>query len=333
MKAVVWGVLSTALIGRQRVIPAMQESPLSEIRAIASRDKAKAEATARELDIPVAYGSYEELLADPEIEAIYNPLPNHLHVDWSIRAMQAGKHVLCEKPLAMNATEAARLIEARDSTGRHVEEAYMCRNHPQWHKVRELIGEGRIGQARAVQANFTYDNRDPADIRNRLESGGGGLYDIGSYCITMCRYVFDDEPRRVVALVERDPEFGTDSLTSALLDFEQGQANFLCGTQVTRHQHLTIFGSEGWMRLETPFVQPPTYGCRIAIGSGMYPGHRADETISLAPTNHYRLQGERFSRYLRTGEGETWEIENGVANMAVIDALFRSAESGGWETV
>ncbi|MDP6705170.1 MAG: Gfo/Idh/MocA family oxidoreductase [Alphaproteobacteria bacterium] len=333
MEPVRWGVIGTAAIAIRRVIPATQASAEAEVRAIASRDLAKAETAAHDLGIPRAYGSYEELFADPEIEAVYNPLPNHLHIDWSIKAMEAGKHVLCEKPLALTAAEAARLIEARERTGRQVEEAFMCRNHPQWQKVRELIAEGRIGRVRAVQASFTYVNADPDDIRNQVESGGGGIYDIGSYCITMSRYVFDAEPRRVVALVERDPGFGTDRLTSALLDFEDGQASFLCGTQVTRHQHLFIFGTEGWMRLEAPFVQPPTHACRIAVGSGLYPGHAADETIELDPVNHYTLQSERFGRLVRGLEAESWPIETGVANMAVIDALFRSAESGGWETV
>ncbi len=257
MEPVKWGVLSTAKIGLDRVLPAMQQGALCDIAAIASRAPERAQAAAEALGIPKAYGSYDELLADPEIEAIYNPLPNHMHVEWSSRAMAAGKHVLCEKPIAMTAAEAERLIAVRERTGMRIEEAFMVRNHPQWQAARAWLNEGRIGALQAVQVCFCYRNMNPEDIRNKADIGGGGLYDIGSYCITAARYLFDDEPRRAMALIDRDPDFGTDRLTSAILDFPAGPASFVCGTQTARFQTVQALGAIGWFRFEFPFIMEP----------------------------------------------------------------------------
>src|SRR5450432_1641379 len=202
-----WGILGAASIAVRKVIPGMQKGTWSEVAAIASRDLSKAKAAAGALRIEKAYGSYEELLSDPEIEAVYNPLPNHLHVPWSIRAAEAGKHVLCEKPIALTVAECRTLIVARDRTGVKIGEAFMVRTHPQWLRAREIVRSGQIGDLRAMQCAFSYFNRDPANIRNVEEWGGGTLMDIGCYPIQISRFLFGHEPLRVVGKVERDPEF------------------------------------------------------------------------------------------------------------------------------
>jgi predicted dehydrogenase len=326
-------VLSTAVIGLERVVPAMQSSGLCEIRAIASRDGARAAEAAARHGIARSHASYEALLADPEIEAVYVPLPNHLHVEWSVRALEAGKHVLCEKPVAMNAAEVAPLIEARDRTGLLVEEAFMVRDHPQWARLRELIDAGRIGELRNVQLSYSHYTADPSDIRNQVEAGGGSLYDVGCYCCAIARLVFDDEPLRAMALMETDPTFGTDRLTTALLAFAGGHASFFCSTQSSRYQMVQIIGSEGWVRAEVPFAHPPELAARLVLGCNVAPGTERENTIRFEPVNQYRLQGERFSRLVRGHAARAWPLESAVANMRVIDALRRSSTSGRWESV
>ena len=334
MNPVRWGVLSTAKIARERVIPAMQQSPLCDIEAIASRDPTKARESAKLLGIPKNYGSYEELLANSDIEAIYNPLPNHMHVPWSIKAAEAGKHVLCEKPIALTANEARTLLAARDKYGVLIEEAFMPRHHPQWKRVRELLSLGKIGDVRAVQAAFSYHNVDPMDVRNQVKIGGGGLYDIGSYCITLTRYAFEAAPKRVSALIDRDPTFGTDRLTGAIMDFGDGrQASFVCGTQMARYQGLIIFGTKSWIRVDCPFAMPSDWSARIEVGANIYPGAPVGETEEFEATEQYMLQGEDFSSRLRTRTPGDFPLEDAVLNMEVIDAIFRSGESHSWETV
>ena len=333
MTSIRWGVLGVARIATEKVIPAMQAGEHCSIEAIASRDPARAQAAATSLDIPRSYGNYQELLDDRAIGAVYNPLPNHLHVPWTIRALEAGKHVLCEKPIALTAAEAATLIEARDRTGLQVQEAFMVRHHPQWIRVRELIASGRLGQVRAVQGVFAYFNHDPLDIRNQRETGGGGVYDIGCYPTVISRFIFDSEPVRVNALMEHDPTFGTDRLATAILDFSDGQASFICSTQVARHQGLAILGTDAWLRVEFPFVMEPERTCRLFIGDGKYPGPVPDEIIEIPPIDQYTCQGEAVSRCLLGGRPVPYPIENAVANMRVLDALFKSSRTGAWETV
>src|SRR5580693_3860539 len=253
MTKVRWGILSTAKIAVTKVIPGMQKGVWSEVTAIASRDRDRAEDAARTLGIPKSYGSYEELLADPEIEAVYNPLPNQLHVPWTIKAAEAGKHVLCEKPLGLNANDARALLSARDRAGVKIGEAFMVRTHPQWVRTREIIESGRIGTLRSVMGFFSYFNRDPANIRNMLECGGGGLMDIGCYPITSSRFVFREEPVRVMGLIERDPEWKIDRLASAILDFPSGQSIFTCSTQLVPYQRMQFFGTQGRVEVEIPF--------------------------------------------------------------------------------
>jgi predicted dehydrogenase len=327
------GVLSTANIGLKKVIPAMQQGELTTVTAIASRDLGKARDAAAALNIPTAYGSYEELLADPNIDAIYNPLPNQLHVPLTVKAAEAGKHVLCEKPLSMTAAEAKTLLEVRARTGVKICEAFMIRSAPQWLRVRQLLEEGRIGELRAVNVHFSYHNINPANIRNRMETGGGGVYDIGCYCIQASRFAFKQEPRRVVALIERDAQTGTDRLASAILDFPSGQAIFTCSTQLIPYQRVHFLGTRGRIELEIPFNAPNDRPTRLfvdATGDLTFNGV-ATETFPAA--DQYTLQGDTFARAIFENSEVPVTLEDSIGNMAVIDAIFRSGTSGRWETV
>jgi predicted dehydrogenase len=317
-----WGVLGAAKIALVKVIPAMQKSELCEMAAIASRDLAKAQDAAKSLGIPKAYGSYEELLADPDIDAIYNPLPNHLHLPWTTLAAEAGKHVLCEKPIGMNASEARALVAVRDRTGVKISEAFMVRLHPQWLRARELVLSGAIGDLRVVQGFFSYNNRDPKNIRNIPEFGGGGIMDIGCYPITMSRFLFGQEPHRVAAAIERDPQMVTDRLTSAILDFPDGQATFTCSTQIVPYQKMQALGTKGRIEFEIPFNTPPDRITRIFVDG-------KEETFPIC--DQYTLQGDAFSKAVLHGSDVPVTLEDSVANMAVIDALFRSGASGRFE--
>ena len=326
-----WGVLGVANIAVKQVIPAMQQGKWSEITAIASRDLPKANQAARSLGIPRAYGSYDELLADDDIEAIYNPLPNHLHVPWTVKAAEAGKHVLCEKPISLNAREAQMLLEVRDRTGVKIQEAFMVLTNPQWFGVRELIASGRIGELRSVTGFFSYFNRDPGNIRNDPRIGGGALMDIGCYPITLSRFIFQAEPLRVLGLIERDPEMGIDRLTSVILDFAGGQSTFTCSTQLAPHQRMNIFGTRGNIEVEIPFNAPVDRPARIIINDTQEaPGGRK-EIKEFPICNQYTIQGDLFSQSIREKTNQAHALEDSVKNMAVIDAVFRSAESGRWE--
>jgi len=327
-----WGVLSTASIGIRKVLPAMQHGQYTTVDAIASRDLSKAQAAAAKLGIPKAYGSYEELLADPNIDAIYNPLPNQMHVPWSAKAAEAGKHVLCEKPISLTVAEAKTLLDVRARTGVKIGEAFMIRSYTQWLRVGELLRSGRIGQLRSVAGFFSYFNNDPANIRNHIESGGGALLDIGCYCIQAARYGFGAEPRRVVGLIDRDPNFKTDRLTSAMLDFEAGQAIFTCSTQMVPYQKVLFFGTTGRIEMQIPFNAPIDRPTRILIdetGELFGSGIKVEE---FAMADQYTMQGDAFSRAVLEGGEVPVPLEEAIANMAVIEAIFRSAETGQWET-
>ncbi|MBS1877156.1 MAG: Gfo/Idh/MocA family oxidoreductase [Acidobacteria bacterium] len=325
MNKVRWGVLGVAKIATVKVIPAMQRGALCEIAGIASRDLAKAQAAADKLGIPRAYGSYEEMLADPAIEAVYNPLPNHLHVPWSIRAAQAGKHVLCEKPIGLNADEARALIAARDRTGVKIGEAFMVRTHPQWLRVRELVRSKAIGDLRAIVGAFSYTNQDPNNIRNQADIGGGGLMDIGCYPIQISRFLFEREPLHVAGAVERDPVMGVDRLTSALLDFGVGHSVFTCGTQMTPYQRVQVIGTQRRIDVEIPFNAPPDKPARIFIDDGKELAGAGAVAETFAVCDQYTLQGDAFSKAIREGGEVPTPLEDSVANMQVIDAIFASA--------
>jgi len=309
----------------------MQQGENTVVAAIASRDLAKARRAAAELDIPMAYGSYEELLADPNIDAIYNPLPNQFHVPWTIKAAEAGKHVLCEKPISLTVAEAKALLPVRARTGVIICEAFMIRSFPQWLRLRELLAQGRIGELRSVAGVFSYYNTDPANIRNQVECGGGALYDIGCYLIHASRYAFAQEPTRVVGLIERDPQMHVDRLTSALLDFPGGQSIFTCATQLIPYQRVQFFGTKGRIELEIPFNAPIDRPTRLFIdSSGDLTG--ADITTETFPTaDQYTLQGDAFSKAILENGQVPVPVEDSIRNMAVIDAVFRSAASGQWE--
>ncbi len=330
MKPVKWGIVSTAKIGLKTVVPAMIESPLCDIAAIASRDLGRAESAAAQLGIPTAYGSYEELFADPEIEAIYNPLPNHLHVPVSIQAAEQGKHVLCEKPIALDTAQLEELVAARDRTGVLVVEAFMVRHHPQWRRARELARDGSIGRLRAVQCAFSYFNDDPANIRNSLEAGGGALYDIGVYPIVTARFLFDAEPLRVLGVIEKDPAFGTDRMTTGLLEFAEGQASFVCSTQIVACQQVQVFGTERRIDIQIPFNAPPDRPARIFVDDGSQLGGLSAVEESFEATDQYRLQAEAFGRCLRSGEAPEFPLEDSIKNMRVVDGLFKSARENRW---
>ena len=332
MQPVRWGILSTAKIGRTKVVPGMMKSSLCDVVAVASRDEANARAMADELGIAKAYGSYEALLADSEIEAIYNPLPNHLHVPMTLAAAAAGKHVLCEKPIAITAEEARKLEEA---SGRVlIAEAFMVRHHPQWQKARELVRNGEIGGLRAMQVLFSYFNADPANIRNKADIGGGGLLDIGCYAVVAGRYFFEAEPVRVIALIDRDPEFGVDRTSSALVDFGEGrQLAFTVSTQAVPFQRLQALGAKGRIEIEIPFNAPPDQPTRIYIDDGSLHGNRSARAIEFPVVDQYQLQGEAFSRAVRGAEPLAYGVEDALWNMRILDALVRSEKTAAWEMI
>ena len=328
-----WGIIGAADIAIKKVIPAMRRSRLAVPFAIASRELAKAQEAADLLGIHRAYGSYEELLADADVEAIYNPLPNHLHVPWSIRAAQAGKHVLCEKPIALSADEARSLLAARDATNVQVGEAFMVRSHPQWQAVKELIDSDRIGPLRLVSGHFSYYRRDPNDIRTNPAWGGGALMDIGCYPIFIARWMFGEEPTDVVAMIDRDPELRIDSLVSALMRFPSGQATFACGGQLVPFQRVQLFGERGRIDVEIPFNAPPDRACRIFVDDGSKLGGASAVAIEVPASDQYTVQADAFSEAIRGVGSVPVSLETAVGNMAVIDALFRSAEAELWQPV
>ena len=332
MRKLTWGILSTAKIGMKHVIPAMQGSERCAMLAIASRDHATAVAAAGELGISRAYGSYEELLADPEIEAVYNPLPNHLHVPWSIKAMEAGKHVMCEKPIALDADGARQLAETSERTERLVAEAFMVRHHPQWQATKAIVDSGRLGDVRAMQTIFSYFLADPANIRNQADIGGGGLYDIGCYAINTARYIFAGEPERVIGLFDNDPVMRTDRMTSGLAAFAgQRHLTFTCATQLVPCQRVQIFGTRGRIEIEIPFNAPAGQATQITIDDGRDLVGGGVEVTTLPACNQYAEQGDAFARAVLGEQPLAWGMADSIANMRVIDALFRSGTSGRWE--
>lgn len=326
-----WGILGTAKIALTKVIPAMQRNPWCEISAIASRDLAKAKAAASELEIPTVYGSYEELLADKAVEVIYNPLPNYLHVHWTTMAAEAGKHVLCEKPIALSTAEARTLIEVRNRTGVRIQEAFMVRTHPQWLETRKLIRAGRIGSVKSITGFFSYFNADPANIRNKLEFGGGALMDIGCYPITISRFMYETEPRRVLGLIERDATFGTDTLTTVVLEFPNGHSTFTCSTRLAPYQRMIFLGTEGRIEVLIPFNAPNDRPTQILLDDGKDLTGQSAHTIEFPVCDQYDIQASLFSRAIRENREQEIPLEDAVSNMVVIDAVFRSAKTGQWE--
>jgi len=332
MKKIRWGILSTAKIGLNSVIPALQKGNHSEVTAIASRSLGKAEVAAESLGISTVYGSYEELLADPNVDAIYNPLPNNMHLEWNVKIMEAGKHLLCENPLGLNAAEVEEMIRVRDRCAVKAGEAFMVKSHPQWHETRERIHRGEIGEPCLLQSAFTYYNVDPRNIRNIPAMGGGGMWDIGCYCVTMSRYVFEAEPLRVVATLELDKEFGTDRIGSVIMVFPTGQAQFFVSTQAALFQRMQILGDKGHMEVRIPFSPPIDQPTHIDQDSGNY----LPEGITRHeyPTvNQYTLMGDAFSKAILEDGEVPVSFEDALNNTKVLKAIFQSAESGTWAKV
>ncbi len=326
MSKVRWGILGTARIGLEKVIPAMQRAEHCQIVAIASRELARAESAAARLGIPTALGSYEQLLSDKGIDAVYIPLPNHLHVPTSIAALEAGKHVLCEKPIGLSAAEGQTLVDAARRFPRlKVMEAFMYRHHPQWQRARQLVQKGAIGALRTVQSFFSYYNDDPGNIRNQSDIGGGGLADIGCYCISLSRFLFEAEPQRVFGTVEYDPRFGTDRIASAILDFGAGTSTFTCSTQLAPYQRVNLFGAEGRVEIDIPFNAPPDRPCTMRHQSKNH-----TEEISLPACDQYTIQGELFSQAVLEDRPVPTPIEDAVANMRVIEAVIASGKTVSW---
>lgn len=325
-----WGILSTAKIGREKVIPGIQMASNCSVVAIASRNLEQAENTAKLLNIGKAYGSYEELLNDQEIDAVYIPLPNNLHVEWTIKAMQAGKHVLCEKPIGISSAEALKLQqEAQKYPQLKVMEAFMYRFHPQWQKVKSLIAEGVIGEVKTVQSFFSYFNIDPKNIRNNIDVAGGALMDIGCYCVSFPRFLFDAEPTRVVSCIDRDPVMKTDRLTSALLDFGDGKiSTFTCSTQLMPYQRVNILGTNGHIEIEIPVNAPKDASSKIWVRT-----KTSSEEIVVDAVDQYTLQAEQFAQAIIENSAVPTSLTDAVNNMKVIEAIFESADANSWKTI
>jgi predicted dehydrogenase len=332
MKKVNWGILSTAKIGREKVIPAMQKGQYCQVSAIASRSFAQARQVADRMGIAKAYGSYAELLADPDIEAIYNPLPNDQHVAMTLAAARAGKHVLCEKPFSMNAKEAEQL---REVAGRvHIMEAFMVRFHPQWLRACEIVRSGELGELRAMQVFFSYFNRDSHNIRNLPAAGGGALYDIGCYAIVAGRFLFECEPVRAMALIDRDPDFGTDRTVTAIVDFGAGRRlDFTVSTQSVPYQRVQVIGTQKRLELEIPFNAPLGGSTRIFVDDASQPGGASAVAQMLPACDMYTLQGDAFSQAVRGAIPLPYGLDDAICNMRVLDALYRSGQTQAWEPV
>lgn len=324
-----WGVLSTSNFALTKTIPAMLQAQHLEVAAIASRDLSKAEAAAARFNIGKAYGNYEALLADPEIDVVYNPMPNHLHVPWTIKALEAGKHVLCEKPIGMSAAEAQQLLDAAQQHPRlKVMEAFMYRLHPQWQRAKQIVQAGGIGELRTIQSFFSYYNVNPANVRNQADIGGGGLMDIGCYNISLSRFIFAAEPKRVLGIVEYDPQFKTDRLASGILDFGNGTSTFTCSTQLAPYQRVNILGTTGRVEIEIPFNAPPDQLCKL--------WHQHDgqiEEISFDICDQYTIEADQFSLAVLNDTPVPTPLTDALANMKVIEAIVASGKDDGWITI
>ena len=327
-----WGILSTAEIGTEKVIPGMQAGRHCRILGMASRDDRKAQSTSKRLGIERSYGSYEAMLDDPDIEAVYNPLPNHMHLEWTLKAIERGKHVLCEKPLVLALEDVRTLIAARDRHGVKVGEAFMVHTHPQWLLARKIIGDGDLGELKAIQGFFSYYNDDAQNIRNIADYGGGALWDIGVYPVHTSRFVLGEEPKRVAALLRRDPGFQTDVLSSVLVDYSTVQCSFQCGTLLVPHQSMQFFGDRGRLEIEIPFNAPPDTPCRMFLNGDNLRRERG-EVLEVKTCDQYGVQGDVFSRAILDDTEVPVPLENSLWNTATILAIFRAAGSGRWESV
>ena len=330
-----WGVLGAANIAIERVIPAMAEVGSAQPHAIGSRDQSKAEDVARRLGIPVAYGSYDDVLQDPAVDAVYIPLPNDLHVEWTVRALEAGKHVLCEKPLCLTSDDARIILDAQERSGMLVEEGLAYRNHPQWERIAQIVESGALGCPLAVQGTIAKRFLDPTDIRNNPALGGGAAYDLGIYIISACNLVFGGGPRRVMAAIDQDPEFGIDRLTTALMDYGPAHATFTAASQAgtaawATHQQFSILFSQGWLRATFPYAQARSVECWLEIGDESSVGANPTAREEFAPVNQYALQIDRFSRLVQGEAVRSWSLKDTLLSITIIESLFRSVRENSW---
>ena len=325
MKKVRLGILGVSGHFIKRVLLPLNSVSNIELSGIASRNADKVKKAAKKYNIPQAFESYEELLADDSIDLVYIPLPNHLHAEWIKKTADAGKHILCEKPLAMNAKEAEDSIKYAESKGVKIMEAFMYRFHPQWKHAKNLTSIGEIGKITSIHTFFSYNNPDPKNIRNILEYGGGGLMDIGCYAISVPRFFTESEPSRVVSTIRRDPDFKTDMLTSAILDFDQVQATFTVGTKTYPYQKVEIFGTSGNIIVQIPFNTFPDVPAVISVDTKIGVRH-----IEFGPADHYGIQFEKMAQAIVDNKPVPTSPIDAVNNMKVIDAVFKSAEEGRW---
>lgn len=329
MRKVKWGVLGAAKIAVEKVIPAMVGHKDFEVVAIASRSQERAKAAAEKLSIARYYGSYEQLIADPDIDVIYIPLPNDLHVPYTLKCIEAGKHVLCEKPLVLKSEEIQQLIDARDKHQVKVGEAFMVRSHPQWIKTKEIVQNGELGEVELVHGFFSYHNIDPNNIRNKTEHGGGGIWDIGCYPVFTSRMVLGEEPKRLVASLEYDADFGTDKIASVIMEFPSTRVVFSVSTQLVPYQRMHFFGREKDLEVRIPFNAPPDRPCEIKIGSGNLLGEDTG-TLTFDVCNQYTLQAEDFTRAVVENSDVPVPLENTLANTRILEAIFLSAKEDRW---
>ena len=323
-KKIKWGILGSAHIATEHVIPAMLSCQYGEVYAIASRSTEKAQNIAEQFGIPEFYGSYEELLADKEVDAIYIPLPNHLHVQWAIKALEADKHVLVEKPVGLSSKEAERLLqETKKYPHLKVMEAFMYRHHPQWIKVKELVDQKAIGDIKTIQSSFSFFENDPNSIVNSKEFGGGSLMDIGCYPISLSRFMFNSEPKSISSVIEYHPDFKVDVLASGILEFETGTSVFFSSTQLADNQQAQIFGTKGNIKFELPFNPPIDRPSKIwfTIGDDC-------QTIEFETCNQYTIQADLFALAIRNNTPVPTPLEDSVKNMIVIEKLEESNLKG-----
>jgi len=330
MEKIKWGILGTAKIACEKVIPAMQKSKISEVYAIASRTNNHAEYARQRLNIPFAYTTYESLLQNKDIQAVYIPLPNHLHVEWIIKALEAGKHVLCEKPMALSVEDVQRIVKISHEKGLKVAEAFMVKTHPQWIRTKELINEGKIGKLKNIQGFFSYYHDDLENIRYKYKKGGGAMWDIGCYPVFTSRFIFGEEPLRVIALMEYEKQTGVDILASAIMEFFSGQASFSIGTQLAPHQKMQFFGTEKMLEIKIPFNAPPDEDIEIHLTAGDLFAKDL-EIIKIPAIDQYTIQADEFSKAILNNTDVAVSLDNSLKNTAVMEALFKSAKSGKWE--
>lgn len=325
-----WGVLSTAKIGLTQVIPALCASENGGVHGIASRDLSKARAVADRFGAKLAFGSYEELLESDEIDGVYIPLPTSQHIEWSLKAAAAGKHVLCEKPIALKADDIDALIEARDRYGVQIVEAFMVFYHPQWLKVRELLEQGAIGTLRHVTGVFTYFNVDPANMRNQPALGGGGLPDIGVYPVVAARMTTGKEPLKVLATVDYDPQFGTDRYASVNAQFDGFNFNFYIATQMAGRQSMVFHGDKGFIEVHAPFNAGKYDHARVSLHDAP---HMHTSEWTFQDINQYQLQAEQFVRAAQGEDVALFTLESSKANQRFIDAIYRAGKNAVWSDI